>query len=117
MFFTFGGLGIWRFIDYINIVTGGFTDNNGMPLVRTIKSQGPLQGKDWQVAMLLCMFLGVIGMHRFYVGKNGTGVLMLLTSGGFGIWWLVDLLMLIFDNFTAAEGVPLLKRFTTIIAS
>jgi len=115
MLFTLGGLGIWRLVDFIMIITGGFTDKNGMPLVRIIKSQGPVQGKDWQVAMLLCIFLGVVGMHRFYVGKNGTAIAMLLTGGGFGIWWLIDLLLLVFDNFTATNDVPLLKRFVTVI--
>jgi len=114
MLFTLGGLGIWRLVDFIMIITGGFTDTNGMPLVRTIKSQGPVQGKDWQVAMLLCIFLGVVGMHRFYVGKNGTAIAMLLTGGGFGIWLIIDIFMLVFDNFTATDGVPLLKRFVTV---
>ncbi|MBW2614170.1 MAG: TM2 domain-containing protein [Deltaproteobacteria bacterium] len=53
---------------------------------------------------LLCLFLGAFGVHRFYVGKIWTGVLMFLTVGGFFIWWLIDLIVLIFGAFTDNEG-------------
>ena len=56
------------------------------------------------VAVLLCWFLGVFGAHRFYVGKVGTGLLMLVTIGGFGIWWLFDLSMILLGSFTDKEG-------------
>jgi TM2 domain-containing membrane protein YozV len=55
-------------------------------------------------AVLLCFFLGTLGIHRFYVGKIGTGVLMILTLGGVGIWTLVDLIMLIVGAFRDKEG-------------
>ena len=60
--------------------------------------------KSRLVALLLCFFLGVIGVHRFYVGKIGTGVLMILTIGGLGIWALVDMIMIIIGSFTDKEG-------------
>lgn len=47
--------------------------------------------KSALIAFLLCLFLGNLGVHRFYVGKFGTGLLMLITFGGFGIWTLIDL--------------------------
>lgn len=67
-----------------------------------VQDQGPR--KSWSVALLLCYFLGVWGAHRFYTGKVGTGVLQLLTAGGLGIWWLVDLIMVITGSFTDKNG-------------
>jgi TM2 domain-containing membrane protein YozV len=56
------------------------------------------------VALLLCFFLGVLGVHRFYVGKVGSGIVQLLTLGGLGIWALIDLIMIICGAFTDNEG-------------
>src|SRR5690349_9993310 len=55
-------------------------------------------------AFLLCFFLGCFGIHRFYVGKTGTGIAQLLTLGGLGIWALVDLIMILCGVFTDAAG-------------
>jgi hypothetical protein len=53
---------------------------------------------------LLAFLLGPFGVHRFYVGKIGTGLLQLVTLGGLGIWVLVDLVMIITGNFRDKEG-------------
>src|SRR5262249_28124639 len=68
---TLGGLGIWLLIDFILLVTGNFTDSNGIPLNRA-----PIAGgnKSWVATVFLCAFLGTLGIHRFYVGKIGTGI-------------------------------------------
>ncbi len=55
-------------------------------------------------AFLLCFFLGYLGVHRFYAGKIGTGIAQLLTFGGFGIWWLIDLIMILCGAFTDIAG-------------
>ncbi|WLR41327.1 TM2 domain-containing protein [Bacillus carboniphilus] len=63
--------------------------------------------KNWVATLLLCFFLGVLGVHRFYVGKIGTGILMLITGGGFGIWVLIDFIMIIVGSFKDKEGNPI----------
>lgn len=56
------------------------------------------------VALALCMTIGVFGGHRYYVGKIGTGLLMLCTMGGLGMWWLYDVITLAAGSFRDAEG-------------
>lgn len=74
--------------------------------VKLVKSG---DGKNWLTALLLCIFLGEFGAHRFYVGKIGTGVLMLLTLGGLGIWLLIDLIMIITGSFKDKSGTKLAR--------
>lgn len=56
------------------------------------------------IAALLCLFLGVLGIHRFYVGKIGTGFLWLLTYGLFGVGVIVDLFCILCGNFKDRDG-------------
>jgi len=60
--------------------------------------------KSFIATLLFCLLLGVLGVHRFYVGKIGTGILMLLTFGGFGIWTLIDFILIVSSRFTDEDG-------------
>ena len=64
--------------------------------------------KSFVTTLILCVLLGGLGVHRFYVGKIGTGILMLLTLGGLGIWTLIDLIVIAVQNFKDSEG-PVIK--------
>ncbi|WP_347354731.1 NINE protein [Intrasporangium sp.] len=64
----------------------------------------PVSPSSRLAATLLCLFLGPLGVHRFYVGKVGTGILQLLTVGGLGIWSLVDLIIIIVGQFRDVQG-------------
>ena len=59
------------------------------------------------VALLLCIFLGEFGIHKFYVGKVGMGILYLLTLGLFGIGWFIDIILIACGAFKDEVGLPL----------
>ena len=63
--------------------------------------------KGFVPTLLLAILLGGLGVHRFYVGKVGTGILMLLTFGGCGIWALIDVVMIAVGNFKDSDGMPI----------
>lgn len=63
--------------------------------------------KDKTVALLLCIFLGGLGIHLFYVGRIGKGILYLFTCGLFGIGWIVDIIQIACGNFKDNTGAAL----------
>jgi hypothetical protein len=69
----------------------------------------PAGRKEWTVALLLSIFLGGLGVDRFYLGYIGLGVLKLITGGGFGIWWLIDLILIATGKLRDSEGRELVK--------
>ncbi len=60
--------------------------------------------KDRIVALILCYFLGFLGVHRFYVGKASSGIVQMLTLGGLGIWVMIDLIIIFCGAFQDKEG-------------
>ena len=68
------------------------------------------EGKDWLTTLLLCFFLGVFGVHRFYTKHTGIGVAQLLTFGGCGIWALVDFIMILMNSYKDADGNLLVRK-------
>ena len=60
--------------------------------------------KSYVATVLLCFFLGTLGVHRFYVGKIGTGILMLITAGGLGIWQIIDFVVAVVGHFRDKQG-------------
>jgi TM2 domain-containing membrane protein YozV len=70
----------------------------------------PPQGKDWLVTLLLAIFLGGLGVDRFYTGHIGLGVLKLITCGGVGIWQIIDIILIATGKYTDKAGNPLVKK-------
>ena len=73
----------------------GTSNNQSVNVTINNNTSSGVSPKSRLVAFLLCTFLGGLGIHRFYVGKTGTGVLWLLTLGCLGIGSFVDWIMII----------------------
>ena len=100
---TLGGLGLWVLVDLVLIVLKKLPDAQGNPL-RLTQSVQPVGDKDWSTAMLLSLFLGLLGVDRFYLGYTGLGILKLATLGGCGIWKLVDIVLAALNRVPDAQG-------------
>ena len=61
-------------------------------------------GKSQVIALILCVLLGGLGIHRFYLGYTWQGVVQLLTGGGFGIWAIIDLIRIITGSLQPKDG-------------
>jgi hypothetical protein len=72
--------------------------------VSSVHPGKPVSPHSRLAAILICFFVGALGVHRFYVGKIGTGIAMIFTLGGLGVWVLVDLIRIASGSFTDVEG-------------
>ena len=63
--------------------------------------------KQKNVALILSILLGELGIDRFYLGYTGLGILKLLTVGGFGLWWLIDIILIATDRMKTSTGEAL----------
>ena len=61
-------------------------------------------GKSQIIALILCLLFGALGVHYFYVGRIGMGLLYLFTGGLFGIGWIVDIIRIIAGIFRDKDG-------------
>ena len=66
--------------------------------------------KDWIVTLVLAILVGGLGIDRFYSGSILLGVLKLVTLGGLGLWWLIDLIMLVTGNYKDGDGNPIATK-------
>lgn len=86
-----------------NTGIGGTSQNQGQQN-QTVTTSNGTSGKSQLIALLLCGFLGFLGIHRFYLGHIGIGILMLLTGGCCGILWIVDFIRIITGDLTPKDG-------------
>jgi TM2 domain-containing membrane protein YozV len=63
--------------------------------VSSLREQHATSQKNWIIALLLSILFGFLGADRFYVGRTGLGFAKLLTGGGFMVWWLIDVILLL----------------------
>ena len=104
---TCGGFGIWALIDSIITGIGSMKDAQGMALQEDPPVGTPTKSRS--VAFILAWLLGAFGADRFYLGYTGLGILKLLTCGGFGIWNLIDLILIGIGSMKDSEGNSLQK--------
>jgi TM2 domain-containing protein/uncharacterized protein DUF4339 len=68
---------------------------------------GLFSEKEWLVALLLSLVLGYFGVDRFYLGHTGLGILKLVTLGGLGIWYVIDIILIATGGLRDSNGLPL----------
>jgi len=78
-------------------------DNNPQPIQSTDKPR-----KQFIVAILLSVLVGSLGIDRFYLGYIGLGILKLLTGGGCGVWWLIDIVLIATKKLKDSDGNDLI---------
>jgi hypothetical protein len=70
---------------------------------------GLFSDKQWLIALLLSVLVGSFGVDRMYLGQIGLGIIKLVTCGGFGIWWIIDIILIATNKVTDNTGLPLTK--------
>ncbi len=85
-----------------NVNSNSNVNENGMAGVG-------ISAKSKIVALILAIFLGGLGIHRFYVGKIGSGILWLFTGGLFGIGWIYDIIKILSGTFRDGAGLPIVR--------
>ena len=70
---------------------------------------GLFSDRQWVLALVLSIILGELGVDRMYVGQVGLGILKLVTCGGLGIWWLIDIVLFAMNRIPDSQGRPLRK--------
>ena len=80
---------------------------NSVPVYPNQQYAQPSSPKSKMLALVLCFLVGYLGIHRFYVGKYGTGIVWFVTAGCFGFGWVVDIIMIAIGSFTDNTGLPL----------
>jgi DNA-directed RNA polymerase subunit RPC12/RpoP len=76
---------------------------------RPVEDPEAASGRSRLLALLLALFLGELGVHRFYAGKIGTGILYAMTAGLFGMGIIYDIIMIVLGRFCDRDGLPLLR--------
>lgn len=78
--------------------------NNSNRWIEQLKQSKKESEKDWRITLILSIFLGVFGIDRFYLGKILTGIIKFLTLGGLGIWWIIDIFLIITERMKDFDG-------------
>ena len=63
--------------------------------VDSLRRERGLSNRNWNTALLLSILMGIFGADRFYVGRTGLGILKLVTFGGYFVWWVMDVILLL----------------------